>query len=98
MGTKCMVRLSLAVMVCFHLFLFNFQLEHFIPHLQPSTVNNQIFPHVANGFSDTVPVMREQTIKVFYSAFHFQILHPGLPMFEVQVYMYHHLYPCSPWY
>ena len=40
------------------------QLENFIDHLQPSTVNDQIFPHVSTGFTDTVPALREQTIKV----------------------------------
>ena len=40
------------------------QLDQFIEHLQPSTVNEQIFPHVFIGFSDTLPAMREQTIKV----------------------------------
>ncbi|KAG8323712.1 N-terminal kinase-like protein [Homalodisca vitripennis] len=32
-------------------------------HLQPSTVNDQIFPQVANGFMDTNPTIREQTVK-----------------------------------
>ena len=45
-------------------FLFSFQMEHFIDHLQQSTISNQIFPQIANGFSDTVPLVREQTIKV----------------------------------
>ena len=40
------------------------QLDQFVEHLQPSTVNEQIFPHVSIGFSDTLPAMREQTIKV----------------------------------
>ncbi len=39
------------------------QLEHFIGHLHSSTVN-QIFPNIADGFSDTIPAMREQTVKV----------------------------------
>ena len=43
---------------------FSLQLENFIDHLQPSTVNDQIFPHVSTGFTDTVPALREQTIKV----------------------------------
>ncbi|XP_065339794.1 N-terminal kinase-like protein [Cloeon dipterum] len=41
------------------------QLELFIDHLQPSTVNDQIFPQLANGFMDTNPTIREQTIKSF---------------------------------
>lgn len=36
----------------------------FPDHLQPSTVNDQIFPQVANGFMDTNPTIREQTVKV----------------------------------
>ncbi|XP_039283271.1 N-terminal kinase-like protein [Nilaparvata lugens] len=39
------------------------QLEHFIDHLQASTVNEQIFPQIANGFLDTNPTIREQTVK-----------------------------------
>ncbi|XP_018327549.1 N-terminal kinase-like protein isoform X2 [Agrilus planipennis] len=39
------------------------QLEHFIGHLQSVTVNDQIFPQVANGFMDTNPTIREQTVK-----------------------------------
>ncbi|GJQ78354.1 hypothetical protein Trydic_g22181 [Trypoxylus dichotomus] len=39
------------------------QLEHFIGHLQPSTVNDQIFPQVAHGFMDTNTTIREQTVK-----------------------------------
>ncbi|CAH1112214.1 unnamed protein product [Psylliodes chrysocephalus] len=39
------------------------QLEHFIGHLQSSTVNDQIFPQVAHGFMDTNPTIREQTVK-----------------------------------
>jgi len=41
-----------------------FQLDIFIHHLKPSTVEEQIFPHVSLGFGDTVPAMREQTVKV----------------------------------
>lgn len=41
-----------------------FQLDNFVLHLKPSTVDEQIFPHVALGFGDTVPAMREQTVKV----------------------------------
>ncbi|RZF47545.1 hypothetical protein LSTR_LSTR009081 [Laodelphax striatellus] len=32
-------------------------------HLQASTVNEQIFPQIANGFLDTNPTIREQTVK-----------------------------------
>ncbi|GLH15166.1 N-terminal kinase-like protein [Gryllus bimaculatus] len=39
------------------------QLEYFIGHLQASVVNDQIFPQVANGFMDTNPTIREQTVK-----------------------------------
>ena len=33
-------------------------------HLLPSTVNDQIFPHIAHGYGDTVPAIRELTVKV----------------------------------
>ncbi|XP_058790868.1 N-terminal kinase-like protein isoform X2 [Phymastichus coffea] len=39
------------------------QLDRFINHLQPITVNEAIFPQVARGFLDTNPAVREQTIK-----------------------------------
>ncbi|XP_066996416.2 N-terminal kinase-like protein [Anabrus simplex] len=39
------------------------QLEHFIGHLQAAVVNEQIFPQIANGFMDTNPTIREQTVK-----------------------------------
>ncbi|XP_034941387.1 N-terminal kinase-like protein [Chelonus insularis] len=39
------------------------QLDRFVSHLQPSTVNDAIFPQVARGFLDTNPAVREQTIK-----------------------------------
>jgi len=39
-------------------------MEKFVKHLQPNVVNNQIFPCVATGFGDTLPAMREQTVKV----------------------------------
>uniref|UniRef100_A0A7M5UK70 N-terminal kinase-like protein n=2 Tax=Clytia hemisphaerica TaxID=252671 RepID=A0A7M5UK70_9CNID len=39
------------------------QMEKFVKHLQKSVVNNQIFPCVATGFGDTLPAMREQTVK-----------------------------------
>lgn len=42
----------------------SFQLDNFVQHLKPSTVDEQIFPHVALGFGDTIPAMREQTVKV----------------------------------
>lgn len=38
-------------------------LERFVNHLQPSTVNDAIFPQVARGFLDTNPAVREHTIK-----------------------------------
>lgn len=41
-----------------------FQIEEFIDHIQPSVVNNQIFPNVAQGFMDTNPTIRDHTIKV----------------------------------
>ncbi|XP_012275929.1 N-terminal kinase-like protein isoform X2 [Orussus abietinus] len=39
------------------------QLDRFVNHLQPATVNEAIFPQVARGFLDTNPAVREQTIK-----------------------------------
>ncbi|RVE55334.1 hypothetical protein evm_000232 [Chilo suppressalis] len=39
------------------------QLDQFIMHLQNATVNDQIFPQVVNGFLDTNPIIREQTVK-----------------------------------
>lgn len=39
------------------------QIEEFIDHIQPSIVNNQIFPNVAQGFMDTNPTIRDHTIK-----------------------------------
>ncbi|KAK0164096.1 hypothetical protein PV328_002760 [Microctonus aethiopoides] len=39
------------------------QLDRFVSHLQPSTINDAIFPQVARGFLDTNPAVREQTIK-----------------------------------
>lgn len=35
----------------------------FIDHIPNKTVTNQVFPNVATGFTDTVPIIREQTIK-----------------------------------
>ena len=43
-----------------------FQLDNFVQYLQPAVVNDQIFPNVAMGFGDTVPAMREHTIKVSF--------------------------------
>lgn len=40
-------------------------LVHFIGHLQPQVVNDQIFPNVAIGFLDTNPYIRDQTIEVY---------------------------------
>lgn len=38
-------------------------LVHFVGHLQPQVVNDQIFPNVALGFLDTNPYIRDQTIE-----------------------------------
>lgn len=40
------------------------QIDSFGEFLQPDTVNNQIFPQISHGFSDTNPVVRESTVKV----------------------------------
>ena len=37
--------------------------SHSIQYLDNKTVDGQIFPAVATGFTDTVPGMREHTIK-----------------------------------
>ncbi|CAL8111632.1 unnamed protein product [Orchesella dallaii] len=39
------------------------QLEHFVDHLQPNTVNDKIFPNIVTGFMDTNPTVREQTVR-----------------------------------
>lgn len=39
------------------------QLDRFIDHLQSATVNEAIFPQVANGFLDTNPAIKEETIR-----------------------------------
>ncbi|XP_006818698.1 N-terminal kinase-like protein [Saccoglossus kowalevskii] len=39
------------------------QMEHFIEHLTPAVVNDQIFPPVSHGFMDTNPAIREATVK-----------------------------------
>lgn len=35
----------------------------FIDHMTNKMITNQVFPHIATGFSDTIPIIREQTIK-----------------------------------
>jgi SCY1-like protein 1 len=39
------------------------QLSEFIQHLRPATVEKDIYPNVSTGFLDTVPAMREATVK-----------------------------------
>ncbi|RWS24757.1 N-terminal kinase-like protein [Leptotrombidium deliense] len=39
------------------------QIELFIGYLQPAVVNDQVYPHVAQGFLDSNPTIREQTVK-----------------------------------
>lgn len=34
------------------------------PHIDPATLNAQVFPHLASGFLDTNPTIRENTVKV----------------------------------
>ncbi|XP_046462437.1 N-terminal kinase-like protein [Daphnia pulex] len=43
------------------------QLEHFSAHLLPVTVNDNIFPHILSGFTDSNPVIREHTVKSIIS-------------------------------
>ncbi|CEP15877.1 hypothetical protein [Parasitella parasitica] len=35
----------------------------FIDHMTNKMITNQVFPHIATGFTDTIPIIREQTIK-----------------------------------
>ncbi|XP_069116856.1 N-terminal kinase-like protein [Argopecten irradians] len=39
------------------------QIDSFIDYLQPNIINDQIFPQISTGFMDTVPAVRESTIK-----------------------------------
>ncbi|CAG2122601.1 unnamed protein product, partial [Medioppia subpectinata] len=39
------------------------QMETFINYIQPNVVNDSVFPHVCQGFLDSNPVIREQTVK-----------------------------------
>ncbi len=39
-------------------------MELFINYIQTPVVNEQVFPHVAQGFLDSNPLIREQTVKV----------------------------------
>ncbi|CAG2167246.1 unnamed protein product [Oppiella nova] len=39
------------------------QMESFIGYIQPNVVNDSVFPHVCQGFLDSNPVIREQTVK-----------------------------------
>lgn len=39
------------------------QLQHYISHLQSSTINDQIFPQIANGFLDTNTMIRGMTVE-----------------------------------
>lgn len=43
-----------------------YQLEQFHDHLKANIVNDQIFPHVANGFVDTSATLRE-AVSIFFS-------------------------------
>jgi hypothetical protein len=35
----------------------------FVEHLSATSINDQIFPHICSGFSDTNPAIREATIR-----------------------------------
>lgn len=39
-------------------------MEFFVKYLNPKIVDTQIYPQLATGFTDTVPALREETIKV----------------------------------
>jgi SCY1-like protein 1 len=40
------------------------QLHLFVEHLTASVINDQIFPHICQGFMDSNPSIRETTIRV----------------------------------
>lgn len=40
------------------------QMELFVDHLQPKVINDELFMHIAQGFVDSNPTIREQTVKV----------------------------------
>lgn len=40
------------------------EMESYINFVQPNVVNEQIFPHVSQGFLDSNNIIREQTVKV----------------------------------
>ena len=40
------------------------QLHLFIEHLSPGVINDQLFPHICQGFNDSSPAIREHTIRV----------------------------------
>ncbi|XP_075242788.1 N-terminal kinase-like protein [Convolutriloba macropyga] len=39
------------------------KVDCYIEHVKNSTVNNDIYPHIVQGFMDTNPTVREQTVK-----------------------------------
>ena len=39
------------------------KIDCYIEHVKSSTVNNDIYPHIVQGFMDTNPTVREQTVK-----------------------------------
>ena len=59
-------------------------------HLQPAIVNDQVFPNVATGFGDTLPAMREQTVKVFVSKdikiYHVNVIHIFFRCFQIDAF------------
>ncbi|KAI8971405.1 armadillo-type protein [Pilobolus umbonatus] len=38
-------------------------MHKFIDHMSTGMVTNQVFPNIVTGFTDTIPIIREQTIK-----------------------------------
>lgn len=45
------------------------QIETLSEHLDPKTVNDQVFQPLVNGFQDTNPTIREHTVKVSHSLY-----------------------------
>ncbi|KAJ8045185.1 N-terminal kinase-like protein [Holothuria leucospilota] len=39
------------------------QIDQFVEYLSPAVVNDQIFPNICHGFSDTNPLIRETSVK-----------------------------------
>ncbi len=56
------------------------QLDAFIEHLSATAINDQIFPNLCQGFCDSIPAIRESTIRVKQPLLHkyFPIMTKGI--------------------